>query len=98
MKQKERPTRYPVPLVGENTGRGGRRFNISGGVQKAPIVSRGTPSDAGCATGGGAQLLFLQSEDREKESAVNTNGRGGGVPGGLAIYDPRQYTRPPVST
>src|SRR6267143_1604092 len=94
----ERPAGYLVPMVVENTGRGERAFDIYSRLLKDRIVFIGTPIDDQVANLVVAQLLFLQSEDPEKEIALYINSPGGQVTAGLAIYDTMQYIRPPVST
>ena len=94
----ERPASYLVPMVVENTGRGERAFDIYSRLLKDRIVFIGTPIDDQVANLVVAQLLFLQSEDPEKEIALYINSPGGNVTAGLAIYDTMQYIRPPVST
>jgi ATP-dependent Clp protease protease subunit len=98
MTQTQRPAGYLVPMVVENTGRGERAFDIYSRLLKERIVFIGTPIDDQVANLVVAQLLFLQSEDPEKEIALYINSPGGQVTAGLAIYDTMQYIRPPVST
>src|SRR5216683_3038254 len=98
MSRFERPSSYLVPMVVENTGRGERAFDIYSRLLKDRIVFIGTPIDDQVANLVVAQLLFLQSEDPEKEIALYINSPGGNVTAGLAIYDTMQYIRPPVST
>ena len=94
----EHPSSYLVPMVVENTGRGERAFDIYSRLLKERIVFIGTPIDDQVANLVVAQLLFLQSEDPEKEIALYINSPGGQVTAGLAIYDTMQYIRPDVST
>jgi ATP-dependent Clp protease protease subunit len=94
----QRPSGYLVPMVVENTGRGERAFDIYSRLLKERIVFIGTPIDDQVANLVVAQLLFLQSEDPDKEIALYINSPGGQVTAGLAIYDTMQYIRPPVST
>jgi len=98
MSQVQRPSSYLVPMVVENTGRGERAFDIYSRLLKDRIVFIGTPIDDQVANLVVAQLLFLQSEDPDKEIALYINSPGGQVTAGLAIYDTMQYIRPPVST
>src|SRR5438445_7130161 len=98
MNRIQRPAAYLVPMVVENTGRGERAFDIYSRLLKDRIVFIGTPIDDQVANLVVAQLLFLQSEDPEKEVALYINSPGGQVTAGLAIYDTMQYVRPPVST
>lgn len=89
---------YLVPMVVESTNRGERAFDIYSRLLKDRIIFIGTPIDDQVANLVIAQLLFLQSEDPEKDIAVYINSPGGQVTAGLAIYDTMQYVRPPVST
>jgi ATP-dependent Clp protease protease subunit len=98
MRRIQQPAGYLVPMVVENTGRGERAFDIYSRLLKERIVFIGTPIDDQVANLVVAQLLFLQSEDPEKEIALYINSPGGQVTAGLAIYDTMQYIRPPVST
>src|SRR5258706_5960530 len=98
MREIQQPSSYLVPMVVENTGRGERAFDIYSRLLKERIVFIGTPIDDQVANLVVAQLLFLQSEDPEKEIALYINSPGGQVTAGLAIYDTIQYIRPPVST
>ena len=98
MTEMEQPSSYLVPMVVENTGRGERAFDIYSRLLKERIVFIGTPIDDQVANLVVAQLLYLQSEDPEKEIALYLNSPGGNVTSGLAIYDTMQYIRPPVST
>jgi len=98
MRQRQRPAGYLVPMVVENTGRGERAFDIYSRLLKERIVFIGTPIDDQVANLVVAQLLYLQSEDPEKEISLYINSPGGHVTAGLAIYDTMQYIRPPVST
>ena len=93
-----RPESYLVPMVVENTGRGERAFDIYSRLLKDRIVFIGTPIDDQVANLVVAQLLFLQSEDPDKEISLYINSPGGQVTAGLAIYDTMQYIRPAVST
>jgi ATP-dependent Clp protease, protease subunit len=98
MRQTQRPAGYLVPMVVENTGRGERAFDIYSRLLKERIVFIGTPIDDQVANLVVAQLLYLQSEDPEKDISLYINSPGGHVTAGLAIYDTMQYIRPPVST
>jgi len=92
------PRSYLVPMVVESTNRGERAFDIYSRLLKDRIVFIGTPIDDQIANLVVAQLLFLQSEDPEKEIYLYINSPGGQVAAGLAIYDTMQYIRPKVST
>ena len=95
---KSRPISYLVPMVVESTNRGERAFDIYSRLLKERIVFIGTPIDDQIANLVIAQLLFLQSEDPEKDISVYVNSPGGHVNAGLAIYDTMQYVKPDVST
>lgn len=82
-----------VPFVIEQTGRGERSYDIYSRLLKDRIVFVGTPIDDSVATVIIAQLLFLQSEDAEKDISVYINSPGGVVTAGLAIYDTMQYIK-----
>jgi ATP-dependent Clp protease, protease subunit len=87
-----------VPMVVEQTGRGERAYDIFSRLLKERIVFIGTPIDDGVASLVIAQLLFLASEDPEKDINLYINSPGGSVSSGLAIYDTMQYIRPDVAT
>lgn len=87
-----------VPFVVEQTGRGERAFDIFSRLLKERIVFLGTPIDDSIASLIIAQLLFLESEDPDKDVHLYINSPGGSVSAGLAIYDTIQYIRPDVST
>ena len=87
-----------VPIVIETTGRGERAYDIYSRLLKDRIVLLGTPIDDHVANLICAQLLFLESEDPEKEINFYINSPGGSVTAGLAIYDTMQYITAPVAT
>jgi ATP-dependent Clp protease, protease subunit len=87
-----------VPIVVEQTGRGERSFDIFSRLLKERIVFLGTSIDDSIASLVIAQLLFLESEDPDKDIHLYINSPGGSVSSGLAIYDTMQYIRPDVST
>jgi ATP-dependent Clp protease protease subunit len=87
-----------VPMVVEQTSRGERAYDIYSRLLKDRIVFMGTPVDDDVANVITAQLLFLESEDPDKEINLYINSPGGSVTAGLAIYDTMQYVKPPVST
>ncbi len=87
-----------VPMVVEQTGRGERAYDIFSRLLKERIVFIGTPVDDTIASLVIAQLLFLESEDPDKDINLYINSPGGSVSSGLAIYDTMQYIRPDVST
>jgi ATP-dependent Clp protease, protease subunit len=87
-----------VPIVVEQTGRGERSYDIYSRLLKDRIVFLGYPISDDVANLVTAQLLFLESEDPEKEINFYINSPGGSVTAGLAIYDTMQFVKPPVST
>src|SRR5512137_1045745 len=87
-----------VPMVVEQTGRGERAYDIFSRLLKERIVFIGTPIDDTIASLVIAQLLFLESEDPDKDISLYINSPGGSVSSGLAIYDTMQYIRPDVAT
>jgi ATP-dependent Clp protease protease subunit len=88
----------PMPMVIEQTHRGERAYDIYSRLLKDRIVFLGTPIDDDVANVVIAQLLFLESEDPDKDIHVYINSPGGSVTAGLAIYDTMQYVKAPVST
>ena len=87
-----------VPMVVETTGRGERAYDIYSRLLKERIVFIGTPIDDNVASLTVAQLIFLESEDPDKDIHLYINSPGGSVTSGLAIYDTMQYIRPEIST
>jgi len=87
-----------IPMVVEQTGRGERAYDIFSRLLKDRIVFLGTQVTDEIANLVIAQMLFLESEDPEKDIHFYINSPGGSVSAGLAIYDTMQYIRPPVST
>ncbi|MGH7030952.1 MAG: ATP-dependent Clp endopeptidase proteolytic subunit ClpP [Stellaceae bacterium] len=87
-----------VPMVVEQTGRGERAYDIYSRLLKDRIVFLGGPIHDEAANLVTAQLLFLESEDPEREINMYINSPGGSVTAGLAIYDTMQFVKPPVST
>jgi ATP-dependent Clp protease protease subunit len=88
----------PMPFVVEQTHRGERSYDIYSRLLKDRIVFLGTPVDDDVANVVIAQLLFLESEDPDKDISLYINSPGGSVTSGLAIYDTMQYVKPQVST
>ncbi len=88
----------PMPYVVEQTHRGERSYDIYSRLLKDRIVFLGTPVDDDVANVVIAQLLFLESEDPDKDINLYINSPGGSVTSGLAIYDTMQYVKPLVST
>ena len=89
---------YYIPYVIEQTGRGERSYDIYSRLLKDRIVFLGTEVEDGVANSIIAQLLFLESEDPEKDIHLYINSPGGSVTAGLAIYDTMRYIKSPVST
>ncbi len=87
-----------VPIVVEQTGRGERSYDIFSRLLKDRIIFIGYPISDELANLVTAQLLFLESEDPDKEISLYINSPGGSVTAGLAIYDTMQFVKPPVST
>ncbi|MDU2066103.1 MAG: ATP-dependent Clp endopeptidase proteolytic subunit ClpP [Sporomusaceae bacterium] len=87
-----------VPVVVEQSNRGERSYDIYSRLLKDRIVFIGGPIDDTVANLVIAQLLFLESEDPDKDIHLYINSPGGVVTAGLAIYDTMQYIRPDVST
>lgn len=87
-----------IPFVVEQTGRGERSYDIYSRLLKERIVFLGTEVNDVVSNLITAQLLFLESEDPEKDIFLYINSPGGSVSAGLAIYDTMQYVRPDVST
>ncbi len=85
-------------FVIENTGRGERMYDIYSRLLKDRIVLLGTPIDDHVANSICAQLLFLESENPEKQINMYINSPGGSVTAGMAIYDTMQYISAPVAT
>ena len=87
-----------IPYVVEQTGRGERGYDIYSRLLKDRIVFIGTPIDDNVANVIIAQLLFLQSEDPNKDINLYINSPGGSVTSGLAIYDTMQFVKCDVTT
>ena len=87
-----------VPMVVEQTGRGERAFDIYSRLLKERIIFLVGPVNDSMASLVSAQLLFLESENPEKEISLYINSPGGVVSDGLAIYDTMQFIQSPVST
>jgi len=85
-------------MVVEQTSRGERAYDIFSRLLKERIIFLGTPIDDQVASLIIAQMLFLESEDPEKDIHLYINSPGGSVYSGFAIYDTMQYIRPDVST
>lgn len=87
-----------IPMVVEQTGRGERSYDIYSRLLKDRIIFLGGGIDDHVANLIIAQMLFLESEDSEKDIHFYINSPGGVVTAGLAIYDTMQYLKAPVST
>jgi ATP-dependent Clp protease protease subunit len=89
---------YWPPTIVESTHRGERVWDLYARLLRDRIIMLGTEIDDDVANGVTAQLLFLESEDPDKDITMYINSPGGSVTAGLAIYDTMQYVKPQVST
>jgi ATP-dependent Clp protease protease subunit len=97
--KEERPMAFiPYPQVVETTPRGERSWDIFSRLLNDRIVFLGTEINDDVANIIIAQLLYLESEDPDKEITLYINSPGGSITAGLAIYDTMQYVRAPVAT
>src|SRR5690349_8437689 len=87
-----------VPIVVEQTARGERSFDIFSRLLKDRVIFIVGPIDDHLANLVVAQLLFLESENPDKDISLYINSPGGVVTSGLAIYDTMQFIKPDVST
>jgi ATP-dependent Clp protease protease subunit len=87
-----------IPIVIEQTGRSERAYDIYSRLLKDRIIFLGTAIDDIVANTVIAQILFLQTEDPEKDIHIYVNSPGGIVSSGLAIYDTMQYVKPDICT
>ena len=87
-----------IPMVIEQTGRSERAYDIYSRLLKDRIIFIGSQIDDILANTVIAQLLFLQTEDPEKDIHIYINSPGGVVTSGLAIYDTMQYIKPDIAT
>ena len=92
------PSMQLVPMVVEQTNRGERAYDIYSRLLKDRIIFLGGAIDDHVANIVIAQMLFLESEDPEKDIFMYINSPGGQVTAGLAIYDTMQYLKSPIST
>ncbi len=92
------PSMQLVPMVVEQTNRGERAYDIYSRLLKDRIIFLGGAIDDHVANIVIAQMLFLESEDPEKDIHMYVNSPGGHVTAGMAIYDTMQYVKCPVST
>jgi len=91
-------TNQLIPFVVEQTNRGERSYDIYSRLLKDRIIFLGSDIDDHVANSTIAQMLFLESEDPEKDIHLYINSPGGLVTSGMAIYDTMQYLRSPIST
>ena len=87
-----------IPMVVEQDGRGERAYDIYSRLLKDRIIFLGTTIDDNIANLVVAQMLYLESEDPDKEIFFYINSPGGHVSSGMAIYDTMQYIKSPIST
>ena len=87
-----------IPMVVEQTSRGERSYDIYSRLLKDRIIFLGSQIDDYVANLVIAQLLFLESEDPDKDIHLYINSPGGSITAGMAIYDTMQYIKPNVST
>lgn len=87
-----------IPMVVESTSRGERAFDIYSRLLKERIILLGTPIEDQIANLVVAQLLFLESEDPDRDIWLYINSPGGSITAGLAIYDTMRHIRPDVAT
>ncbi len=87
-----------VPMVIEQTSRGERAYDIYSRLLKDNVIFLGQPVDDTIANLIIAQMLFLESENPEKDISFYINSPGGSITAGLAIYDTMQYIKPDVAT
>ncbi len=87
-----------IPTVIEQTNRGERAYDIYSRLLKDRIIFLGTAINDVVANSVVAQLLFLQSEDPDKDISLYINSPGGSITAGMAIYDTMQHIKPDVST
>ncbi|MBI4373505.1 MAG: ATP-dependent Clp endopeptidase proteolytic subunit ClpP [Deltaproteobacteria bacterium] len=92
------PVSQLIPMVIEQSSRGERAYDIYSRLLKDRIIFIGTPIGDEIANLVIAQLLFLESEDPEKDIFLYINSPGGSVTAGMAIYDTMQYVRCKIST
>ncbi len=87
-----------IPIVIEQTGRSERAYDIYSRLLKDRIIFLGTSIDDNVANAVVAQILFLQTDDPDKDIHIYINSPGGIVTAGLAIYDTMQYVKPNIAT
>jgi len=89
---------YLIPMVVEQTHRGERSYDIYSRLLKDRIILLGSEVTDDSANAIIAQMLFLESDDPDKDINLYINSPGGSVTAGMAIYDTMQYVKPQVST
>jgi ATP-dependent Clp protease protease subunit len=89
---------YLVPTVVESSNRGERAYDLYSRLLRERIIFLGTPIDDTIANLICAQMLFLESEDPDKDISLYINSPGGDITGLLAVYDTMKYIKPAVST
>ncbi|MGM0845737.1 MAG: ATP-dependent Clp endopeptidase proteolytic subunit ClpP [Bacillota bacterium] len=87
-----------IPTVIEQTNRGERAYDIYSRLLKDRVIMLGSGIDDNVANSIVAQLLFLESENPEKDISIYINSPGGSITAGMAIYDTIQYIKPDVQT
>ncbi len=87
-----------IPMVVEQTSRGERSYDIYSRLLKERVIFLGNEIDDTVANLVIAQMLFLESEDPEKDIHIYINSPGGSITAGMAIFDTMQYIKPDVST
>lgn len=98
MNDNYRAQNYLVPTVVESSNRGERAYDLYSRLLRERIIFLGTPIDDTIANLVCAQMLFLESEDPDKDINLYINSPGGDITGLLAIYDTMKYIKPDVST
>ena len=98
MNEHFRAQNYLVPTVVESSNRGERAYDLYSRLLRERIIFLGTPIDDTIANLICAQMLFLESEDPDKDINLYINSPGGDITGLLAIYDTLKYIKPDVST
>jgi len=93
-----RAQNYLVPTVVESSNRGERAYDLYSRLLRERIIFLGTPIDDTIANLVCAQMLFLESEDPDKDINLYINSPGGDITGLLAVYDTTKYIKPDVST
>ena len=98
MNENFRAQNYLVPTVVESSNRGERAYDLYSRLLRERIIFLGTPIDDTIANLICAQMLFLESEDPDKDINLYINSPGGDITGLLAVYDTMKYIKPAVST